>query len=195
MFTNQDKMKNKPKPTNDNGYAKPILLPGNSFLDGFIKTDKSLRIECNVRGSILCLGKIYVTANATVSGEIICEELTSDGSIKGNLFCTGKVKLNEGAVVQGTVYTKLFENESNENMNCSIQIPSSNVIDVVREMMSKSNLDIPLSEDSILSDIIKKFTQVEYPEKEKPFAKASALSQNTPSDSTATAPSNTGQKS
>ena len=143
----------------------PILLPSNSFIDGYIKTDKSLRIECWVDGSIMTTGKILVSKDGHIKGKVVCAELTCDGQIDGSVYCTGKVHLNSGARVDGEVFTKLIENESNDGMNCTIQIPNKETIDEVISIFGDFTFEKTLKDDELLEKVYNLFHRKVKPSK------------------------------
>jgi hypothetical protein len=138
--------------------ASPIILSAPSVIDGQFKTNKGLRIECHYYGAIVSSDKIYVSAEAKVVGNLICNGLTVDGEIKGDIYCTGKVQLNEGAKVTGNIYARLFENLSNEHLNCTIRIPSSAVVHRALERLEQMNLEVPLNGSNLVNEIALYFT-------------------------------------
>ena len=91
-------------------------------------------------------------------GNLICNGLTVDGEIKGDIYCTGKVQLNEGAKVTGNIYARLFENLSNEHLNCTIRIPSSAVVHRALERLEQMNLEVPLNGSNLVNEIALYFT-------------------------------------
>ena len=138
--------------------ASPIILSAPSVIDGQFKTNKGLRIECHYYVAIVSSDKIYVSAEAKVVGNLICNGLTVDGEIKGDIYCTGKVQLNEGAKVTGNIYARLFENLSNEHLNCTIRIPSSAVVHRALERLEQMNLEVPLNGSNLVNEIALYFT-------------------------------------
>lgn len=140
--------------------TSPIILSGPSVMEGNFKTNKSLRIECAYHGSVVSSGKVYISEGATFNGDLICDGITVDGTLKGNIYCTGKVMLNTSAKIEGRIFSKLFENSSNENLDCSIRIPSEAVVRAVAERLEAMDLELPLSKDSLLDDIMADFTKM-----------------------------------
>ncbi len=140
----------------------PILIPRDSILEGFIKTRKSFRIESNFYGTLLSTEKVIIDESSTVEGDIICSELLISGSFKGNIFCTGKLTTVGNAMVEGQVFTKLFQNESNCDLNCFIQIPTNAVVNVIQEILDSIDASTKLSTDKKLKDIIETFVNNAY---------------------------------
>ncbi|MGA0987739.1 MAG: bactofilin family protein [Flavobacteriaceae bacterium] len=140
--------------------ASPIILSAPSMIEGNFKTNKSLRIECTYQGAVISSGKVYLSENAQFNGDLVCDGVTIDGSFKGDIYCTGKVQLNASARIEGRIYSKLFENSSNENLDCTIRIPSESVVRSVQERLEAMDLALPLSKDSLLNTIVEDFTKM-----------------------------------
>ena len=68
--------------------------------------------------------------------------------------------LNASAKIEGRIFSKLFENSSNENLDCSIRIPSESVVRAVAERLEAMDLELPLSKDNLLDDIMADFTKM-----------------------------------
>jgi len=135
-------------------------LSAPSMIEGNFKTNKSLRIECTYQGAVISSGKVYLSENAQFNGDLVCDGVTIDGSFKGDIYCTGKVQLNASARIEGRIYSKLFENSSNENLDCTIRIPSESVVRSVQERLEAMDLALPLSKDSLLNTIVEDFTKM-----------------------------------
>lgn len=140
--------------------GSPIILSAPSVIEGNFKTDKSLRIECTYLGSVISSGKVYLSSDSHFTGDLICGGVTVDGTLKGDIYCTGKVQLNAGARIEGRIYSKLFENSSNENLDCTIRIPSESVVRAVNEKLDAMDLETPLSKDNLLETVIDEFTKM-----------------------------------
>ena len=46
--------------------ASPIVIPSNSYMEGYLKSHKSIRIECNFKGTILTQKKVIIDDLSTV---------------------------------------------------------------------------------------------------------------------------------
>jgi cytoskeletal protein CcmA (bactofilin family) len=134
---------------NDN----PILFPQETFIEGFLKTKKSIRIECKFSGSILSTQKVTVESSSVIEGDIICNDLLVSGKITGNIFCVGKIKVENDAEINGNVYTKRFENDENTNLNCVISVPNNDDISKILDILNSIDSETKLSTDSALAQI------------------------------------------
>lgn len=135
----------------------PILIPSDSYLEGYLKSLKSIRIECNFNGTILTKKKVIIDKSSYVIGDIICEDLVLSGRIKGNVFCTGRVEMNKESVIEGKVYTSTFTNMSETDSDFVIQIPKKSVLMKIRDYLNDVNTELGLSKDEILTTIRESF--------------------------------------
>lgn len=136
-----------------NESHNPILIPQESILEGFIKTKKSFRIESNFYGTLLSTEKVIIDETSKVVGDIVCSELLISGSFEGNIFCTGKLSVIGKAQITGQVFTQLFQNEENCDLNCFIQIPNNTVINAIQEILQSVDSTTKLSTDKNLKKI------------------------------------------
>ncbi|MGC6478948.1 MAG: bactofilin family protein [Flavobacteriaceae bacterium] len=142
------------KQNNTNGSSSsPILIPTDSYLEGYLKSLKSIRIECNFKGTILSQQKVIIDVSSFVTGDIICEDLILSGTLKGNVFCTGRVEMNPDSKIEGKVYTSTFTNLSETDSDFIVQIPNRAVLEEIREHLNCLSTDIGLSKDQLLSTI------------------------------------------
>ena len=86
----------------------PILIAKDSFVEGYIKSIKSIRLECPFNETILTKSKVIIDKASIVIGDIICDNLMIFGHVKGNVFCTGRVTMNEESSLEGKVYASAF---------------------------------------------------------------------------------------
>ena len=146
----------------------PILIPKISFVEGYIKSHKAIRIECNFNGTIFTNNRVIVDSSSQITGDIICSELLLEGTIIGNIFCVGRVSMNKGARVVGKIYTATFTNEQDTNLQCVIQIPNPESISKAKEILENLNMETGLSVDPILTQIRNLFYGSAYARKNNP---------------------------
>ena len=151
--------------------ASPIVIPSNSYMEGYLKSHKSIRIECNFKGTILTQKKVIIDDSSTVTGDIICEDLILSGIVKGNVFCTGRVEMNPDSVIQGKVYTSTFTNLSETDSDFVIQIPKKSILNEIRKHLDGLKTDVGLSKDELLSTIRNCFYDNVYARKTNPDEK------------------------
>lgn len=139
-----------------------ILIPEDSVIEGFIKTKKSFKIESDFYGTLLSLEKVIIDVSSKVKGDIICSELLISGTFEGNIFCTGQLSVIGDSQIKGQVFTKLFQNEENCDLNCFIQIPNNSVINAINDILINIDSSTKLSTDKNLKRIIQLFKENVY---------------------------------
>lgn len=159
------------KPHLSKDSTSPIFIPNNSYLEGYLKSHKSVRIECNFKGTILTQKKVIIESSSVVIGDIICEELLLSGIVKVNIFCTGRVEMNPDSSIQDKVYTSMFTNLSDTNSDFIVQIPKRSVLNEVRKHLEGLKTDIGLSKDELLTTIRDCFYENVYARRKNPDEK------------------------
>ena len=133
----------------------PILIPSDSYLEGYLKSLKSIRIECNFNGTILTNKKVIIDKSSSVTGDVICEDLILSGKVKGNIFCTGRLEMLKDSIIQGKVYTSTFTKLSETDSDFIIQTKKSVLIKI--NFLNALNTEIGLSKDEILTTVRETF--------------------------------------
>lgn len=145
----------------------PILIPEECILEGFIKTKKSFKIESDFYGILLSTEKVIIDKTSKVVGDIVCSELIISGSFEGNIFCTGKLTVMGNAKITGQVFTKLFQNEEDCDLNCFIQIPNNTVLNAIQDILLNIDSTTKLSNDKDLKKISQLFKENVYTSKDE----------------------------
>ena len=153
---------------NNKNNEAPILIPKDSYVEGYIKYVKSIRLECAFHGTILTKNKVIVDKASAVTGDIICENLMLFGRVKGNVFCTGRVTMNEGSSVEGKIYASGFTSLTETDSNFIVQIPKKSVLDKVRGLLEDVTTEVGLSKDILLSTIRETFYEHVFARKSNP---------------------------
>lgn len=94
------------------------LIDRHSSVEGTYTTERDLRIEGQLRGTLRCQGLLYVAEGADVDATVEASNITVAGRLRGNVTCRGKLQLlptghmvasvateslviNEGAIYEG----------------------------------------------------------------------------------------------
>jgi hypothetical protein len=153
---------------NNKNNEAPILIPKDSYVEGYIKSVKSIRLECAFHGTILKKNKVIIDKASAVTGDIICENLMLFGRVKGNVFCTGRVTMNEGSSVEGKIYASAFTSLTETDSNFIVQIPKKSIIEKVRGLLDDLTTEVGLSKDILLSTIRETFYEHVFARKANP---------------------------
>jgi len=81
------------------------FLDKDARLEGKLEVAGTLRIDAEVKGSIISKEVVVLGENATVEGEIQCTQLVVRGRFQGTIRAEERVEIYPGASVAGEVYT------------------------------------------------------------------------------------------
>ena len=131
----------------------PILIPSESFIEGYLKSSKSLRLECSFTGTIFTSKKLTIEKSAIILGDVICQSLKLEGIMDGNIFCSGHVEFCEDSIFNGKIYTSTFMNFSQDDSDFVVQIPKNSILNDVVSIINNLDTKIGLTADSILDNV------------------------------------------
>lgn len=102
--------KNSSSPSN-NGNSTPLEVCNialGTIINGDFKAESNIRLEGEIHGSVSCAGRIVMSQNAHIKGDIICQNIVSEGKVEGNIIAKEKIHLFSTATVEGNIkYTTL----------------------------------------------------------------------------------------
>lgn len=81
------------------------VIDRHSAFDGSFRSDRDLRIEGEVKGTIECQGTLFVAQGATVNAKVEAENITVAGDLSGEIRCRGRLQMMPSGRVRGTVST------------------------------------------------------------------------------------------
>lgn len=98
-------------------------LVSGSRMEGFLKTESSLRIDGVVIGNIECAAKLVVGAEAEITGDIVAQEVEVEGKINGNVKVADVLVLRATALINGDMSTArlVIEDGAEFNGDCSMK--------------------------------------------------------------------------
>ena len=131
----------------------PIFIPTESYIEGYLKSSKSIKLECSFTGTIFTSKKLLIERYASMKGDAICNDLVLNGKMDGNIFCSGHVEFSEGSIFNGKIYTSTFKNLTQENSGFVVQIPNQKILSEVKNNINELNTNIGLTSDEILSKV------------------------------------------
>jgi cytoskeletal protein CcmA (bactofilin family) len=102
--------RNSSKPSN-NGTSTPLEvcnIASGTTINGDFKAESNIRLEGSIYGNVTCSGRIVMSQNSHIKGDIFCQNIDSNGKIEGNIVAKEKVHLSSTSVVEGNIkYTAL----------------------------------------------------------------------------------------
>ncbi len=82
------------------------VIDRHSSFDGTFRSDRDLRIEGEVKGTIECQGTLFVAQGATVTAKVEAEHITVAGDLNGDIRCRGRLQMMPSGRVRGKVATE-----------------------------------------------------------------------------------------
>ena len=79
-----------------------INLPTKTVVAGNIQTERSVRIECAYKGDIVTTGRVVVSKDARIEGNIKCSSALISGNVKGNIVALEILTLKMPAISRET---------------------------------------------------------------------------------------------
>jgi len=92
----------------DNGSASSgssSFIDPDSSVEGTLRTDRDLRVEGSVTGTIQCDGVLFVAEGALVDAEIDASSIIVAGDMRGTVRCRGRLEIRSTGIVRGDVRT------------------------------------------------------------------------------------------
>lgn len=87
------------------GYEAASLVDRHSAFEGNFRSQRDLRIEGELKGSISCDGTLIVAEGATVSATIEAEHIDVAGDLNGEIRCRGRLQILPSGRVRASVTT------------------------------------------------------------------------------------------
>ena len=81
------------------------LIGAGTIIEGDITTNRDMRIDGTVTGSINVKGKLVVGPSGSIDGEIICQNADIQGTTKGKITVSELLSLKSTAKLTGDIVT------------------------------------------------------------------------------------------
>jgi cytoskeletal protein CcmA (bactofilin family) len=103
------------------------IISEGTMLEGQIKIEGDIKIEGNIKGSVTSKGKVIISNNGKVDGDIICQNAEISGYVTGKLKIADILFLKGSAIIDGDINTGklVIENGVKFNGNCSMGAPAA----------------------------------------------------------------------
>lgn len=82
------------------------VIDQHSSFDGIFHSDRDLRIEGEVKGTIECRGTLFVAQGANVTAKVEAENITVAGDLNGDIRSRGRLQIMPSGRVRGKVGTQ-----------------------------------------------------------------------------------------
>lgn len=81
------------------------LIDRHSSVEGTYASERDLRIEGEMRGTVRCQGLLYIAEGADVDATVEAANITIAGQVRGNVACRGKLQIMPTGRVHATIST------------------------------------------------------------------------------------------
>ena len=88
-----------------NGFEAASVVDRGSAFEGTFRSQKDLRVEGELKGTVACTGTLFVAEGAMVSATIDAEHVTVAGDIHGEVRCRGRLQILPSGRVRARVAT------------------------------------------------------------------------------------------
>lgn len=87
------------------GIESTSVVDRGSAFEGTFRSQKDLRVEGELKGTIACDGTLFVAEGAVVSATIDAEHVTVAGDVHGEVRCRGRLQILPSGRVRARVVT------------------------------------------------------------------------------------------
>ncbi|WP_020402268.1 bactofilin family protein [Gracilimonas tropica] len=122
-------MLNSKKSTNNNSSSgsssqSPTvnILSEGTKLKGDLNSQSDIRVGGTVEGEAVSKGKLIVTGNGRIIGNITSSDADIAGRVEGEVKVSNKLTLRESAIIDGNIYTKTLIVEEGAQINGSCRM-------------------------------------------------------------------------
>ena len=110
----------------DNSRQSPTvnIISEGTKLKGDLISDSDIRVAGTIEGEANSKGKIIVTGNGKIKGNINSGDADIAGKVDGEVKVSGKLTLRSQAIIDGNIYTKTLIVEEGAQINGSCRMGS-----------------------------------------------------------------------
>lgn len=93
-------------PPQQNQAESTSVIDQYSNFDGTYNSARDLRVEGQVKGTIVCKGTLHVSQGAVVKAAVEAEAISVAGELEGEITCRGRMELLQTGRVKGEISTQ-----------------------------------------------------------------------------------------
>lgn len=92
-------------------------ISAGTLVKGEIQAPGDIRIDGSFDGKLISKGRVVVGEKATLTGDVICQNMDFCGTMKGNFFVKDTLNLKAGCSVEGDLHIKRLQVELGARFN------------------------------------------------------------------------------
>lgn len=135
---NSNKTNNTSSNMSDNNNHSPAvnIISEGTKLKGDLNSQTDVRIAGTIDGEATSKGKLIVTGNGKIVGNITSSDADVAGRVEGEVRVSNKLTLRESAIIDGNIYTKTLIVEEGAQINGACRMGSD-----AKTLSQKSDAD------------------------------------------------------
>ncbi len=102
------------------------LIDRYTSVEGTLRSQRDIRIEGELRGTLECDGSVQIAEGARVDATLVANGVTVAGTLRGTIECRGKLHILKTGYVSGTITTRLLVIE--EGGRCEGELTMSETV-------------------------------------------------------------------
>lgn len=119
---NSKKMNNNVTGIDTNHSPTVNILSEGTKLKGNLNSQTDIRIAGIIEGEAKSKGKLIVTGNGKIVGNVTSSDADIAGRVEGEVRVSNKLTLRESAIIDGNIYTKTLIVEEGAQINGSCRM-------------------------------------------------------------------------
>jgi cytoskeletal protein CcmA (bactofilin family) len=92
-------------PDADGSFETASLVDRHSAFDGTFRSQRDIRVEGDLKGTVTCEGTLFVAEGASVTASVDAEHVSVAGDLSGEVRCRGRLHIMPSGRVRAKVST------------------------------------------------------------------------------------------
>jgi cytoskeletal protein CcmA (bactofilin family) len=92
-------------PDTDGSFEGASLVDRHSAFDGTFRSQRDIRVEGELKGTVACEGTLFVAEGASVTASVDAEHVSVAGDLSGEIRCRGRLHILPSGRVRAKVAT------------------------------------------------------------------------------------------
>ena len=86
-------------------FEAASVIDRHTAVEGIVRSQRDLRVEGDLKGTVTCEGTLFVAEGATVTASIDAEHVTVAGDVSGEVRCRGRLQILPSGRLRAKVST------------------------------------------------------------------------------------------
>ncbi|MBQ7812692.1 MAG: polymer-forming cytoskeletal protein [Bacteroidales bacterium] len=112
-------------------------ISAGTIIKGEIQSPYDIRVDGTFEGRVQTKGRVVVGENASVKGDVVCENIDLWGKMEGNVFVKNTLALREGCKVDGNLNVRRLSVELGSSFNGNCRMITEEEFDKISGIVEK----------------------------------------------------------